>query len=213
MNKRIIGFTGVAGSGKDTAAIELSKGHTNVDLLAFSKPLKDACAILFGFTEEQLYDPVQKEVMDPKWERTPRYILQWLGTDILRKHINDNIFLMNMSDRIAKSSADTIIITDVRFDNEAKLIRSLGGTIVKIVRPKVVKDAVTVDTVTTVVKDTNYFQIAKEKVVETFKGITARIFGNKVHSSEQGIHSYLVDIVIDNNRTLEEFQEKVRKLQ
>jgi hypothetical protein len=134
MSKMIIGFHGIAGSGKDTAAISISKHQNNVEIMAFAKPLKDACKILFNFTDSQLYDPIKKEEVDPVWEKSPRKILQWLGTDILREHINKEFFTINMKQRIEESEAEFIVISDVRFDNEAELIKGLGGYIINIVR-------------------------------------------------------------------------------
>ena len=132
--KMLIGFTAVAGAGKDTAASSIAVHQKSVEIMAFAKPLKDACKILFNFTDEQLYDPVKKEEMDPVWERSPRKILQWLGTDVLREHINKEFFTINMKQRIEESKAEYIVISDVRFDNEAELIKSMGGYIIKIVR-------------------------------------------------------------------------------
>ena len=40
-----------------------------------------------------------------------------------------------MQQRIEKSKADYIVITDVRFDNEAEIIRELDGIVIHIVRP------------------------------------------------------------------------------
>lgn len=128
----IIGFTGRAGAGKDTAA---SLIEPRVHNLAFAKPLKDAAKILFNFTDEQLYDPVKKEEVDPKWGKSPREILQWLGTDVLRNHISKDFFLINMENRIKEIEKENIAITDVRFNNEAELIHKKGGIIIKIERP------------------------------------------------------------------------------
>ncbi len=127
----ITGFTGRAGAGKDTAASTIP----NVTNLAFAKPLKDAAKILFDFTDEQLYDPIQKEEVDPRWGKSPRQILQWLGTDVLRNQFREDFFLINMKCRLDRLSGN-IAITDVRFDNEAELIRKEGGEVIKIERPQ-----------------------------------------------------------------------------
>lgn len=133
--KSIIAFTGRAGAGKDTAADFISDTHVP---LAFAKPLKDACKILFNFTDEQLYTS-HKELVDSRWGKSPREILQFLGTDVLRKHITDDFFIVSMKQRIESiikgdGVVKGVVITDVRFDNEAKLIRDMGGIIIKITR-------------------------------------------------------------------------------
>lgn len=144
----IIGITGRAGSGKDTFA--------DLDTFAdfkkefFAEPIKEAVIILFGLTREHVYDEKLKEeiIMDsngkPLWyingkPASPRLILQWLGTDIIRKHVDENFFVKRMAQKISKSKSN-VIITDVRFENEAKFIKDeQNGPIFKIVRPELDK--------------------------------------------------------------------------
>ncbi len=103
--------------------------------LSFAGPLKLACQGLFCFSYRQLYDTKEKEVVDPRWDASPRDVFQWMGTDVLRARWRD-IFLKSMQYRIdeAAAEADIIVITDVRFDNEAQLIRDQGGMIIYIKR-------------------------------------------------------------------------------
>lgn len=128
----IIGFHGRAGAGKDTAADSVDDAIK----LAFVKPLKDAAKILFNFTDEQLYDNKLKEVIDKKWNNSPREILQWLGTDVLRNDISEDFFLIHMKQRIENvyDIYDIIIISDCRFPNEAEFIRNIGGVVIEITR-------------------------------------------------------------------------------
>lgn len=133
--KIIIAFAGPAGAGKDTAAnilAERLKHRRRVARLAFAQPLKEAARHLFGFTDEQLYGE-EKELAVWKGEKSPRDVLQWLGTDVLRANDPDH-FLHLMRARIDKADADIILITDLRFDNEADLVREMGGRVVWIKR-------------------------------------------------------------------------------
>jgi hypothetical protein len=126
----IIGLSGHAGSGKDTAAAGL-QGYYQ---LAFAKPLKDGAKPLFDLTDEQLYGKL-KEKPDNRWSVSPREIMQYLG-DHCREY-NPNFFVINMRSRIEKSQSQgikNIVITDVRYNNEAKLIHELGGKVIKIER-------------------------------------------------------------------------------
>lgn len=132
---KIIGITGKAFSGKDASAKILKERLEDVDIFSFAQPLKESCRTLFGFTEDQLYDPKIKEMVEPSWGKSPRQILQWLGTDILRNKIGEDFFLKLMKKRIESSSKKYIIIPDVRFDNEALFIKELGGIVIKIERP------------------------------------------------------------------------------
>lgn len=166
----LIGLTGVAGSGKDTAAMFIKQRY-DVKTFAFAEPIKSACKNLFLLSEDQLHSYELKEVIDPRWNKSPRELFQWFGTDVLRK-FDDNFFLKHMDIRIENNSCKHSIVTDVRFDNEAKYIKSRGGIVVKIVRPNA---------------DTT-----KHK-----------------HVSENGFDDELVDIVIVNDGTLDQLEDKV----
>lgn len=133
-NVRIIGLAGKAGAGKDTAADYLVTTRS-YEKHAFADPLKNGVAALFGISMEHLNDPVMKEMIDPVWRKTPRHLLQWLGTDVLRRDISNQFFLVSMARTIEESKSDTIVISDVRFDDEALFIKQLGGHIFKIERP------------------------------------------------------------------------------
>lgn len=147
---KIIGLTGRARSGKDTCAnfIEEFSEQTDSKVLRlyFSKVLKDACKVLFNLTDEHLHTDKKEEILD-NWklngeEVSTRKLLQWLGTDILRNNIDQDFFKKHMFEKIQKGiqeNYDFILITDVRFDNEAELITSLGGKIYHIERPNQTK--------------------------------------------------------------------------
>ena len=80
----LIGLTGYKGVGKDTVADYLCAKYGFIRL-SFAKPLKDALAIIFGFTDEQLNGSL-KEVKDPYWQITPREAAQFVGTELFRIH-------------------------------------------------------------------------------------------------------------------------------
>lgn len=73
------------------------------------------------------------------YARSPRQIMQWWGTDYRRA--NDPLYWMRkLSATVRRLAADDnqlpIVITDVRFENEARLVRTeLGATLWRIVRP------------------------------------------------------------------------------
>lgn len=125
----IIGLTGKARSGKDTAAAQLVKG--GFEHYWFSKPMKDACRSIFGWSDAHLYGDL-KEVVDERFGVSPRVALQTLGTEWGRDCINKDLWI-NIA-KMKMESAQNIVISDCRFDNEAEIIRSMGGYIVEIVR-------------------------------------------------------------------------------
>ncbi len=122
----LIGLTGEARCGKDTVATMLGLPEYH-----FSKPMKDACRVIFGWGDEHLYGDL-KEVVDPKFNVSPRKALQTMGTDWGRNMIVQDIWLKRA--QIEINSNEHLVVSDVRFDNEARLIRSNGGIIVKIIR-------------------------------------------------------------------------------
>lgn len=96
--------------------------------------------ILFLLTEDQLYTLVGKNTVDPRWGVSPRELLQWIGTDVIRKRFPGHwVRLMEhrvrgLQDRVGKTAL--ITVDDVRFEDEAELIRKLGGVVVHIVGRK-----------------------------------------------------------------------------
>tara|TARA_Y100000389_G_scaffold203735_1_gene253230 strand:- start:1009 stop:1563 length:555 start_codon:yes stop_codon:yes gene_type:complete len=141
----IIAFHGRAGAGKDTAADYLCQTRS-LEKLAFADPLKEGCRHLFALSDKQLYDPKEKEINDVRWNKSPRQLMQWLGTDVLRSQLTNDFFIRHMRTRIYSiignkdkswSAEDSggVVICDVRFQDEADLVKTLGGTIIKIIRP------------------------------------------------------------------------------
>jgi hypothetical protein len=125
----VIGVHGPLNGGKDTVAsllMELRPGTFTT--YAFARPLKQAGKILFGFTDEQLEDRILKEAVDPFWGFTPRKAMQLLGTEFGRDMLRKDIWIKRAEREVEMNKARGLktIITDVRFENEAEWIRSLG---------------------------------------------------------------------------------------
>lgn len=131
---RLIGFMGRARHGKNTAAdllqsyLEIVWGE-RVQVSAFADGLKEEAARMLGHTVEYIED--NKEVFRP--------FLQWYGTEYIREfrdrpnHWIDQLGLK--IDQAAKDGVDFFLVTDLRFLNEAKYIKSRGGILVSIFRP------------------------------------------------------------------------------
>lgn len=81
---------------------------------------------------------IDGEVLDTAAPRSPRQIMQWWGTEY-RRHGAPGYWLDKMRERLARNTTahgvGLIVITDVRFADEAALVRSLGGRLAQIVRP------------------------------------------------------------------------------
>lgn len=120
MQKTIIGLTGAAGSGKDTVASMLPISFYRY---AFAKPLKEALKVL-GIPEPKTR--AEKEGLLPGRTYSYRKAAQTLGTEWAR-----NLSKTFWSD-LAKDAIqgfDKVVLTDVRFENEADWVRNQGGVI------------------------------------------------------------------------------------
>lgn len=129
-----IGICGKDNAGKDSLAAAIG-GR----ILPFAGELKRIVGELYALTPEQLHDPVQKEVVDPRWGLSPRQILRAIGTEAGRSVHPDTWVRAwgRQADALlrAEGRPERLIAPDVRFDNEAAAIRSRGGKIVRVVRP------------------------------------------------------------------------------
>lgn len=147
----IFGLVGKKGSGKDTVAHFLAKRYC-VERTAFAAPLKEAAQVIFGLSDRQVNGTIEdKETVDPRWGLTPREIMQRLGTEVGRG-ICEDVWVRRCRQRIEESARPRFVggvdlsggerrgtkhwaITDVRFPNEAAMVRDLGGVIVLVRRP------------------------------------------------------------------------------
>lgn len=139
MKPRLIGITGPAGSGKDTVANFLVR-EFGYSKFSFAAALKDVLAALFswdrslleGDTEEsRVWRDTEDAFWSAKFESkfTPRIAMQTIGTDLFRKLFNDDIWIYALENKLntAFKESTNVVITDVRFPNEIKLVKTLNG--------------------------------------------------------------------------------------
>jgi hypothetical protein len=138
-----IGFTGKMMSGKDTCANYLQdlimrwKGSNYIiNRMAFADSLKDICMRYLGLTKHQCYDQEGKQEYNNFWGMTNREILQRVGTEAMRNGFHPDVWAKITELKIKESvkNGEFFIITDVRFPNEAEIIRKHGGIIVEVIR-------------------------------------------------------------------------------
>jgi len=127
----IIGLGHRAQSGKDTLADFLVAKH-GFTKVAFATPLKEAARDIFLLSDEQMYGSL-KEVVDPRWGRSPRDILQKLGTEGVRNVFGNSTWVNRC--KFGMEPGKDYVISDVRFLNEVEAIQAWGGYVVKVDRP------------------------------------------------------------------------------
>lgn len=113
----VIGLTGAGGAGKDTVGGML--GHS---MLAFAGPLKQGLAAM-GFPEPS--SRASKEDLLPGYSFSWRQAAQTLGTEWGRS-LQPDIWLAITKSRVERMLAAYVVITDVRFHNEADWVRENG---------------------------------------------------------------------------------------
>ena len=206
----IIGVCGFIGSGKDTVADYLTNFH-GFRRESFANSLKDAVAHVFGWDRTMLEGRTKqarewREQVDPWWaERldiptlTPRWILQYWGTEVCRKAFHDDIWIASLENKL-RNSKDDIVISDCRFPNEIKSIKDAGGIVVRVVRgnePEWYQDAV----------DMN----AGDRCM-TYMTAKVRMQKLGIHASETAWVGTKFDLILDNNATIDDLYLQVKSL-
>jgi deoxynucleotide monophosphate kinase-like protein len=180
----LISFSGLKGSGKDTAAKVLIEeyGFTKI---AFADALREALLVLDPqLTIEEEWQPPQhmrlsKIVREYGWDWAKnaipevRRLMQVFGTEVGRMLFGENVWVDTLAKRfpdIAEPES-RYVITDCRFDNELAFVHANDGTAIWVSRPGVKSDG---------------------------------------HASESDAMAGKVDYLLRNETTVEELQEDVR---
>lgn len=141
--KKLIGLAGCIGSGKDTVAEYLCQ-YYDFRRIAMAEKLKKVTSELFGWDLDVVngYTPEAREareIPDPYWSNalgrkwSPRIALQYLGTEVFRENLHDD-FWVQVTTKSILDHPGSVVISDVRFSNEAKMIHDLGGKVWRIRR-------------------------------------------------------------------------------
>jgi len=133
----LIGLCGPAGAGKNTVAdfITDSNGGPFAQI-AFADPLYECVSAITGLSVSRLKDRGVKEAVIPWLGKSPRQLLQTLGTEWGRGTVHPEIWIRIAMERAAQHlTFNGVVITDVRFDNEAQAIIDAGGEVWKVARP------------------------------------------------------------------------------
>lgn len=143
MLPRVIGLNGFAGSGKDTVAQYFIQNH-GYRKISMADAVKDVLSIVFGWDRYMLAGETPesrewREIPDVYWTEklgydfTPRIAMQQIGTDLFRKHFDQEIWC-NVVRKKIHDTFDKVIIPDCRFLNEMKIVWDFGGDIIEVQR-------------------------------------------------------------------------------
>lgn len=206
----IIGICGFIGCGKDTAADYLVNFH-EFRRESFAGILKDAVSAVFGWDREMLEGRTRqsrewREQVDTWWanrlgmpELTPRWVLQYWGTEVLRRGFHDDIWIAGLENKL-RNSSDNVVISDCRFPNEIQAIKNQGGQVIWVQRgslPEWYDHAVAAN------KGPSHLGWALGK---------ERLGKYKIHASETSWVGTDFDAIVDNNGSLDDLYQQIKNL-
>lgn len=204
----IFGISGYIGCGKGTVAEQLTDKY-GFRQDSFAKNLKDACAVLFDWPRHLMEGDTKesrewREQSDKWWATklgipnfSPRLSLQLVGTNSLRNHFNENIWMLTLENRYRKNPNQHVVISDVRFPNELKFIKDVGGVLIRVDRgPAPVWEATA-----------TLANRGNKDALESMK-----ILYPSAHLSEWAWVGTEFDYVLNNNSTIENLEQEVRDI-
>lgn len=213
----LVGVVGKARHGKDSIGnVLLDHGFMKE---AFAKPVKDAVKAIWDFSDQQLYgSEAQKNMIDQRWGVSPRQAMQFFGTEVgrdalpkLMPQFGSGFWVEHLRLRLLEhlkrhkedptNHSSNVVVCDVRFPNEAKLIRDRGGLIVRVRRPELDQKE---DEEKQKKRDEQRKDEADEKQPD---GIPLKL--GKEHRSETLMDEITEDILVLNDGTLDDLQHKV----
>lgn len=157
----VIGITGAAGSGKTTAANWIVRNHNQAARMAFARPLKKMIYELIRDATPKTWPVKPTEYIEnPELKETPipflggytaRRLMQTLGTEWGRNAVHEDFWVVIAAGKLERllgssfKNSETVpikaVFDDVRFENEATMIRAYGGTVIRVIRPDATKPA------------------------------------------------------------------------
>lgn len=201
----IIGICGFIGSGKDTVADYLTNFH-EFRRESFASTLKDAVANVFGWDRTMLEGRTKearewREQVDAWWANrldmpslTPRWVLQYWGTEVCRKAFHDDIWIASLENKL-RNSRDHVVISDCRFPNEIKSIKDAGGIIAWVQRGEL----------------PDWYQTALDANAGSNVAMN-ELKMKKIHASETAWIGTNFDIILDNNGTIDGLYKQVQQV-
>jgi len=207
----IIGLVGLIGAGKDTIADYLVNIH-QFRRESFANTLKDAVSAVFGWDRDLLEGRTRhsrewREQVDAWWadrlgmpDLTPRWVLQYWGTEVVRRSFHDDTWIASLENRLRKTT-DDVVISDCRFPNEIGAIKRAGGLVIRVHRGP----------------DPDWYGFAEiinrgpEKNIE-WSWAKTQLDKINIHASETAWIGTAFDAVIDNNSSMDHLYAQINDL-
>lgn len=130
--RRVIGLTGRKGCGKSSVGAILANNY-HFHVRSFASPIKEML-VAMGIPKGYIYDRDYKEKPVPGFGKSARYMMQALGTEFGRHLVHPDVWIRALKNKLDDLRGD-VVIDDVRFENEARMIHAYGGMILRIERP------------------------------------------------------------------------------
>lgn len=130
---KIIALAGPKGVGKTTIAKVIEEVLIDAEIHSFAAPIKSMIEAM-GIGRNLIDDPELKNQPIDWVGKSPREMMQTLGTEWGRQMVRDDIWLRVVAEKIKYSPVGTVIIDDCRFDNEAEFVNNSGGVVIDLFR-------------------------------------------------------------------------------
>lgn len=176
----VIGLSGKKYSGKDTFCSAIQKvSDLPVKRIALADPLKDE---VYQFILKP--HNIDRQALDDARKKHFRLILQGWGTDFKRYFFGTDYWIIKLDETLKspafKDFQGIVVITDIRFRDEAEYVNKINGILVRIVRP--------------------------EK--SFWRSLVNRLRKLDNHPSETALDDYKFDNYICNDGTIEDLEQK-----
>lgn len=127
----VVGICGRARSGKDTVAAMLLEMGVVKYRYALADPIRLMLHAGLGIDLSAPEWAERKEQVIPELGRSPRQLLQTLGTEWGRHLVHQDVWLLQAAEALA-TLGPGMVISDVRFQNEADWVIRRGGALINV---------------------------------------------------------------------------------
>lgn len=133
----LIAICGPARAGKSTISEWFQYNHPSEYVeISFAGPIKEMLGAMLGLCREEIDDLKDSGTIIEEAGQTARTLLQTLGTEWGRNHVNPDLWIRLAESNIRRLSAesDSVVVPDLRFRNEYLALKALGFLVIWVER-------------------------------------------------------------------------------